>query len=299
MKIDIDPQYLTHSSLLTMMRKALMTSHSGLKVGESMPRFDAEWPSIRADQTQLAQYREACGYPSDGPLPILYPYVLTSGLQVGTMMNAAFPLKPLGTVHLRNQVLQHRAIGAEEALRAVCFTGESRIAKQGLEYDMHVVITADGKRVWENTSTYLSRGRYGQADESRPKAVLPELADINQEVPFLVPAGMGRSYARITGDYNPIHVSTILAKLFGFSRAIIHGMWSAATCVARLPKLSNELPVRYDVVFKGPVFLGSQVKLQANTSVDTHRFDLFCGKNPKPCLCGFLRNDPAGTTLVP
>jgi len=117
---------------------------------------------------------------------------------------------------------------------------------------------------------------------------LPELTESNTEPIWHVPEGMRRCYARLSGDYNPIHVSTFLARLFGFSRAIVHGMWAAASCAARLPHPPNDKAVRYDVVVKGPNFIGSQVKLLGRVSHDAPRFDLYCERNPRPCLCGLL-----------
>ena len=36
----------------------------------------------------------------------------------------------------------------------------------------------------------------------------------------------GRSYASISGDFNPIHLHASLSRLFGFRSAIVQGMYS-------------------------------------------------------------------------
>ncbi|MDQ9817487.1 MaoC/PaaZ C-terminal domain-containing protein, partial [Acinetobacter bereziniae] len=38
----------------------------------------------------------------------------------------------------------------------------------------------------------------------------------------------GRRYAKVSGDFNLIHIHAITAKAFGFKQAIAHGMWSKA-----------------------------------------------------------------------
>ena len=59
---------------------------------------------------------------------------------------------------------------------------------------------------------------------------------------------------------NPIHLSGLTAKAFGFKRAIAHGMWVEARALAAL---SGRLPdaMAVDVVFRKPLFLPSTVTL--------------------------------------
>jgi acyl dehydratase len=75
-----------------------------------------------------------------------------------------------------------------------------------------------------------------------------------------VPDDAGRRYAKVSGDVNPIHLSGLTAKAFGFKRAIAHGMWVKARALAAL---SGRLPdvVAVDVGFRKPLFLPSTVAL--------------------------------------
>jgi acyl dehydratase len=75
-----------------------------------------------------------------------------------------------------------------------------------------------------------------------------------------VPDDAGRRYAKVSGDVNPIHLSALSAKAFGFKRAIAHGMWVKARALAAL---SGRLPdaVTVDVAFRKPLFLPSTVVL--------------------------------------
>ena len=49
-----------------------------------------------------------------------------------------------------------------------------------------------------------------------------------------VPGDIGRRYAGVSGDPNPIHMYAVTARLFGFKSAIAHGMWSYARVLAAL-----------------------------------------------------------------
>jgi acyl dehydratase len=75
-----------------------------------------------------------------------------------------------------------------------------------------------------------------------------------------LPGDLGRRYARVSGDLNPIHLTSWTARPLGFPRAIAHGMWTAA---AVLGALEGRLPeaLTYTVQFRRPIPLPSTVRL--------------------------------------
>ena len=89
-----------------------------------------------------------------------------------------------------------------------------------------------------------------------------------------------------SGDFNLIHVHAITAKAFGFPKAIAHGLWSKARCLAEL----GELPAAYraDVQFKLPVFLPAKVEFLAQKQQQQTVFSLSDAKSGKPHLAGTL-----------
>lgn len=78
---------------------------------------------------------------------------------------------------------------------------------------------------------------------------------------------VGRRYGAASGDRNPIHLHALTARLFGFPRAIAHGMWTVARCLA-----AHGVPpaVRVRAEFRAPVLLPGTVVLAADGS----RFEL-------------------------
>jgi len=97
-----------------------------------------------------------------------------------------------------------------------------------------------------------------------------------------LPADLGRRYARVSGDHNPLHLT---AKAFGFRRQIAHGMWSKARCLAAL---AGRLPdaVTVQVAFKKPVLLPGTVAIGAARSSDGYEFSLTSPSNGAPHLLG-------------
>ncbi|HPO16894.1 MAG TPA: MaoC/PaaZ C-terminal domain-containing protein [Candidatus Hydrogenedentes bacterium] len=276
-------------SFVKMFAKALLTPKRRPARLEALPRFVMERKGIRIRPEQLAAYREACGYSQEGPVPLLFPYVLTAGMQLYMLTQRRFPLPAFGMVHARNQITHHRQIDPGEVLDAVCRIGESRVVKSGLEFDMEASLAVGGSVVCENISTYLCRGKFGEPDPDAPRPSFSEIPPAAQSFEWKVPKNMGRRYARIVGDYNLIHISNLAAKVFGFPRAIIHGLWTTAVCAARLRGTALHYPVSCDVLFKGPVLIGSTAKARVEDSGQTCRFDVYCGSNPRPCLCGIIQ----------
>ena len=117
-----------------------------------------------------------------------------------------------------------------------------------------------GQEVWRSRSTYLSRG--ATAPEGAPEADVDVAVGNLDPVAAVwqIPDDAGRRYAKVSGDVNPIHLSGLTAKAFGFKRAIAHGMWVKARV---LGALSGRLPdtMAVDVSFRKPLFLPSTVTL--------------------------------------
>jgi len=137
-----------------------------------------------------------------------------------------------------------------------------------------LVATVEGEVVWESTSTYLVRGKRNADVTWLGPTPGRDLIEVDPSGPvFPLKADLGRRYAKVAGDYNPIHLYPLTAKALGFRRQIAHGMWTKARCIAAL---ENRLPgaVRVDVAFKKPVFLPSSVAFGSLKHLDGYDFSL-------------------------
>src|SRR6478752_3607343 len=74
--------------------------------------------------------------------------------------------------------------------------------------------------------------------------------------------GTGRSYAVVSGDWNPIHVHALTARPLGFPSAIAHGMYSYPRVLASLGPRLPEAGLTSHVWFRKPVRLPSTVRLR-------------------------------------
>jgi acyl dehydratase len=214
---------------------------------------------VAVDPGELAAYGRVCGFRLDGTLPVTYPHVLAFPLQVALMSDRSFPLALPGLVHVRNRIERLRLVGAEEALDVEVWAERFARHRSGATVDLCASVSASGEEVWRGRSTYLARG--AEAPEGAPESDTDvAIGEVRQAATWRVPDDAGRRYAAVSGDVNPIHLSGLTAKAFGFKRAIAHGMWVKARALAAL---AGRLPdaVVADVAFRKPLFLPSTVTL--------------------------------------
>ena len=69
-------------------------------------------------------------------------------------------------------------------------------------------------------------------------------------------------YARVSGDFNPIHLNDRAARYFGLRGAIVHGMWSLARSLAEAPSSTSAPVRRIDTQFLTPVQIPARVAIK-------------------------------------
>lgn len=243
------------------------------------------------DRARLTAYDRVCGFPLRDELPCTYPHVLAFPLHLRLMTDPAFPFPALGLVHIQNVIEQRRPILADEALSIRVWATPLQDHPRGTQFTLRSEARAGDELVWEETSTILKRGKpsstspstaadnethsqQGEEEgksrqrESRerpgtaePGAREPDTngGDLPVTATWHLAGDLGRRYAGVSGDLNPIHIHPVSARLLGFPSAIVHGMWTKARCLAALhPKLPERFSV--DVSFRKPILLPATVQ---------------------------------------
>ena len=275
------------SSTAALYSRALLGSLAGKK-GKELPDVELVMRDVKIDRNLLAAYNRVCGFSHKETLPATYGFVLAFPLQMELMTSPEFPFAAMGMVHIRNTITQHRPVGAAELLTVSVRPANLRPHDKGLQFDFLTTIRANGEVVWESVSTMLRRGGgngSGDARAATPKAAAP--ASPKTVVQWIIPADTGRRYGAVSGDRNPIHLYAFTARLFGFPRAIAHGMWTKARCLAALEsKLPDAFTV--DVQFKLPVLLPAKVAFASDDTDAGIAFGVNDLKSGKPHLAGTL-----------
>lgn len=260
--------------------------------GSELPDLLVRQVDARADRDQLAGYADVCGFDLGDVLPATYLHLLVFPLQSAVMADPGFPFPLVGSVHLSNSIVSHRRVYADEVLQLEVHAANLRPHFRGAQADLMAEVSADGETVWKERSTYLFRGWTVPGDVP-PKEVEPELPTAAGSI-WRVPADIGRSYARVAGDVNPIHLHPLGAKALGFPTTIAHGMWSVSRA---LGALENRVPsaFSYDVEFKKPVFVPTAAKFVAEQHDSSWDLALTSAKSGALHMLGSIRPEVAGT----
>ncbi|WP_328910767.1 MaoC/PaaZ C-terminal domain-containing protein [Streptomyces sp. NBC_00234] len=239
--------------------------------GAELPAARITLPPAPVAPGHLAAYSRICGFSESGALPLTYPHVLGFGPAMRLMTGRSFPLPVVGLVHTWIEITRHRAPLPADALELTVYAQGLAPHRRGTEVTMVTEARLAGELVWESRSGYLSRHATAHRTEtpaSAPAAppALPAVAE------WQLPADLGRRYGAVSGDRNPIHLYPFTARLFGFPRAIAHGMWTVARCLAEAEEPGRIQHVRAD--FRAPVLLPSTVTYAADRTRTGTAFEL-------------------------
>lgn len=250
--------------------------------GGELPDIELSQRGVRIDDMRVAAYSEVCGFGLAQQVPATYPHVLAFPLHMAVMTDGAFPFAPMGMVHLENRIVQHRPLGTDEVLDLRVRPTNLRPHAKGQQFDIVSEARVGDEVVWEDLSTFLRRGRSSGSGEPSDLADLVAPAGATR---WRLSGDLGRRYAAVSGDRNPIHLYGLTAKAFGFPRQIAHGMWSKARCLAALaPRLPDAFEI--SVALKKPVLLPTTVSFGAVQEGDTWVFGLGDAKRDIPHLVG-------------
>ena len=198
--------------------------------GGDLPDTRLARHGVAVDPAHLADYARVCRLPLGDVLPVTYPHMLTFPLQMALMTDRVVPAGP-ARAGARAQPDRGAARRSAPTSRWTSRCGPSGSPRTAAvrRSTCCATVSAGGEEVWRSTSTYLARGAKApdgapEADDRgagrRPRA--------RSAATWRIPDDAGRRYAKVSGDVNPIHLSGLTAKAFGFKRAIAHGMWVKA-----------------------------------------------------------------------
>ena len=258
--------------------KALLPRRTPDLASADLPSVTYRVADVVPDPEHLVAYQRLLGEPVDGTLPAGFVHVLAFPVATALMVRDDFPLRVAGMVHLANAVTAHRPVGADERLLVEAHAENLRPHRTGTQVDLVTEVSArygagdSTEVVWRGVSTYLAKGvhadRAPRADDptvsatttSTPADDRPTFTPPTPTARWSLDAGTGRRYAAVSGDHNPIHLSALTARAFGFRRAIAHGMYTASRALAQVGPGRGEA-FDWTVDFASPVLLPGTVDL--------------------------------------
>jgi acyl dehydratase len=262
--------------------------------GQSVPRLEGSVESVRPRAAHLARYRRVCGFTADGSLPITYPHLLAMPLHVAMLTHPRFVVRLMGLVHIGNEMHQARPLPEDGEFRMRSWIEGHRDGDRGHEFDLYTECDDAAGIAWQEKCVLLARRAAGGGQAARSarqtlRYEKPADGDAPALAEIAAPRAVGRSYGWLSGDLNPIHLGDWGARLFGFERAVAHGMWSMARSLAALGPAVLAPPLRVHVEFKLPLFLPSTTRLEHWPRDGRHVFVLKDAEGQRPHLAGATR----------
>jgi acyl dehydratase len=213
---------------------------------------------------------------------------ITTPLLLYTLSNHNCPIRPLGAVNTKNRFQFEDASFCRDAKAILAASQSGKLSytcnfggkdlpgsrrKRGVEFDLVVEVKREEAVVLRQYFSVL------QFLPSKQKPLYNEQAQPNSEAgkePEAVSKGEGatkirmnasdpRRWAASCSDYNPIHISSLAAKAFGFRSSIAHGNHAVALALQNTQKemdswkLSNRFELQ--VAFVKPMFLPAELSV--------------------------------------
>ncbi|HEX4445989.1 MAG TPA: MaoC/PaaZ C-terminal domain-containing protein [Polyangiaceae bacterium] len=180
-------------------------------------------------------------------------YPLAKGMNAGCRIENNAPL-PLGeSLDVRARIESIDDDGRRAIIVQKVITGTSRVP-EALVAEMRVFIPLGGKK---------ADGAKKNGAERKPKA-RPAVPSGAHEISFLrIPDSAGLDFAKLTGDFNPIHWLPAYARASGFRTVILHGFGTFARAIEALnrSRFAGD-PTRLKVIdarFSRPLVLPARV----------------------------------------
>ncbi|KAK6354105.1 hypothetical protein TWF730_008523 [Orbilia blumenaviensis] len=259
------------------------------KITTAMPKLSVSMP-FKLTKEDVNLYTKATSLApgdldSDRASKALFLSAVTEPCMLLLVAKRGCPIQPLGAVNVRNsfELLRPELCSvsnlqsAEGAMVVATLCPEARIVKRGVEFDLVVelgVKFSDGdameiKTIFRQVFTMLQFARIPKTmklSEVVHQAEFEFKLDSETSLAGLVtlPWDGPRGWARVCKDYNPIHIWSLAAELYGLPGRIAHGNHMAALALAKMERkpLMSEGGLILDVKFKRPVTVPARLDVR-------------------------------------
>lgn len=209
----------------------------------------------------------------DSPLlPPTISAIWETALVLELLASDGLPFPKRGLVHLGGELVVVRPLRRDDRVRC-------RVELDGLEGHARGLVlqlrcrswSAAGQLAQENRTSLLVCGAEAPSGTPRgARSAAQERKGVGEPVEAAwreiaawdLPARAGLTYARASGDFNPIHLWPWSARMFGFQRPILHGHCALAMVAHELVRATGRETRRLQARFRAPLELPARVELQ-------------------------------------
>ena len=240
-----------------------LTQRSTPVRGQSLSAGKWSINEFKFESQQLERYRQCFNF-SDNSIPLSFLFVATQQVQLSYLSQKSLSIKLLGLVHVSIEFEQHALLDPSAAYQVEVSLGEQCWSEKGLQFDLVVNFVNEQKIVAGFVSRYIQiTNKTSGKPRPRQNEIAQQSSDWTTVKEISFSSRVGRDYASISKDYNPIHLTPWLSKWFGFKRPIVHGMYSVAVI---LSAQKRQQLCRASFRFTKPILMPNSATLLADGS---------------------------------
>ena len=215
------------------------------------------------EERKIDRFRSLYNIARGKELPISYAFIASFKPMMKVLSDKQFAFSPLGLIHISANFSFIAELDYSQPFEIKFKVDQSGIHPLGHLITVTSQFFQNDKQCLINTNTMLKKTK-------TQKSTRKDLPQFDGKCSLLVDKTLARQYAKVSDDYNPIHLSNRLAKLFAMPKAIMHGMY-----LGHLVLIKKEVKVKQiEIKFKKPCFLPSNIgiltKSNEATDIDTN-----------------------------
>jgi hypothetical protein len=234
-------------------------TRASARAPQDLYRFEIE----PIDIVELARYCRLLGFPDNGEVPLTYSYLHAFRAHLAVMLSRDFPFSPVGILHVENHLIGLRAYQPQDEGEV-----EMEIRLEPPTPSGAIFIAIDTSISQGDCIVVMCQSRYlaqrgGPAARTRERRQVEELPSFEIESSWKLDASSGWRYARASGDYNPVHLLRLSARVAGLRSRIIQGMESVGRAAASLQQASGRPVTMISSGFRRPIAIPATVRMIA------------------------------------
>lgn len=233
----------------------LFTILKGVKIGDDDIDIKKTFLPVTIDLNNLTSYKKLFGFTDD--LPITYLYLLAQRAQVALMLDKKFTISIPGLIHVENNLEKFTLIDASKPIELKASVVVKSEPEGYLKPCFEVFYYQNDVLIARCESQYIAKRKSKNKSKRHKKTKSVEFTSIINE--FEISQKQASKYSIISGDRNPIHISSFIAKILGFKSTIIHGWYSVSKIVSLVN--SNGVIDKVSCKFLNPIYLNKAICL--------------------------------------
>lgn len=264
----LQPLYSTPKLLFSIFNKKKVSL-------EQFEPFSIQIENIYANDKHLARFTKTFGDPDDIPT---FAFITAFKASLQCLSQAKIPSSIIGLIHLSSEFQLYNKHNWLIPFNIKITVNHCEQSDKGLIYTVVTDFYQRGKLTISNTNVMLDKSKKYRSNGSSSNKVNTEnkvaLADINN---WSIKMETAWSYARTSGDFNPIHLHPVLAMHLGLPNMLIHGMYNASKTISELRNRQVTLGQHFLIEFNRPCFIPNTVHLKQYES--SNEYGLFSKDN--------------------